>query len=110
MTLDQAGNLWVSINRKGLFVLRSGRWSMVAPPSADPSQLMPVTATTDPLGRLWFGYHNNLIVTHDDKVQRHWGADEGLKIGHVTAMLHQGRLPWEIGSASCREEGVSTCR
>src|SRR3546814_1443965 len=53
MTLDQAGNLWVSINRKGLFVLRSGRWSMIAPPNADPSQLMPVTATTDPLGRLW---------------------------------------------------------
>lgn len=97
MTLDQAGNLWVSINRKGLFVLRSGRWSMVAPPNADPSQLMPVTATTDPLGRLWFGYRNNLIVTHDDKVQQHWGADEGLKVGHVTAMLHQGGLTWVGG-------------
>lgn len=97
MTLDQAGDLWVSINRKGLFVLRDGRWSIVAPPNADPSQLMPVSATTDPLGRLWFGYRNNLIVTHDGKVQRHWGADEGLKVGHVTAMLHQGHLTWVGG-------------
>lgn len=97
MTLDQSGNLWVSINRKGLFVLRDGRWSIVTPPNTDPSQSMPVTATTDKFGNLWFGYRNNLIVTYMNGVKRHWGADEGLKVGHVTAMLHQSRLTWVGG-------------
>ena len=97
MTLDRAGNLWVSINRTGLFVLRDGRWSKMPPPNDDPSQLMPVTASIAPQGRLWFGYRNNLIVTYDDDGERHWGANEGLQIGHVTAILHQGGQTWVGG-------------
>ena len=94
MTLDHTGNLWVSINRAGLFVLREGRWSRLAPPNADPSQSMPVTASTGPQGQLWFGYRNNLIVTYDDNGERHWGASDGLQVGHVTAMLHHGDQTW----------------
>ncbi|MDS1139494.1 two-component regulator propeller domain-containing protein [Pusillimonas sp. SM2304] len=102
MTLDRAGNLWVSINRAGLFVLRNGRWSKAAPPNNDPSQLMPVSASTTQQGQLWFGYRNNLIVTYDDGGERHWGAKEGLQIGHVTAMLHQDGQTWVGG-----ERGVA---
>lgn len=97
MTLDRSGNLWVSINRRGLFILRDGRWSIVAPPNVDPSQVMPVTASTDNEGTLWFGYRNNLIVTYARNGQRHWGTSDGLEVGHVTAMLHQTDRTWVGG-------------
>lgn len=97
MTLDQAGNLWVSINRAGLFVFRDGSWSKIASPNADPSQRMPVVASTAPDGRLWFGYRNNLIVTYDNEQERHWGASDGLEVGHVTALMHQDDHTWVGG-------------
>ncbi|MGE7992678.1 two-component regulator propeller domain-containing protein [Pseudomonas sp. NPDC089554] len=97
MTRDPAGNLWLSLNRRGLFVLRDGQWSKQAPPSDDPTQVMPVTASTDRNGRLWFGYRNNLIVTRDEQGERHWGEGDGLQVGHVTAMQHAQDVTWVGG-------------
>ncbi|MGE8500372.1 MAG: sensor histidine kinase [Pseudomonas sp.] len=97
MTLDQQGALWVSINRTGLFVLRDGQWSLHPSPTLAPSQVMPVTASTDPQGRLWFGYRDNLIVTRDASGERQWGEADGLSIGHVTALLHQPNRTWVAG-------------
>jgi signal transduction histidine kinase/ligand-binding sensor domain-containing protein len=89
-----AGDLWVSINRLGLFVLREGAWRALPPPSTRPSQVMPVSASTDPQGRLWFGYRDNLLVTRDATGERRWGEAEGLQIGHVTAIAHEGKRTW----------------
>lgn len=101
MTLDHGSTPWVSINRAGLYRLRDGHWSRLAPPNSDPSQLMPVSASTDGQGRLWFGYRNNLIVTFDAAAEgdtgKQWGASDGLQIGHVTAMLHQSDRTWVGG-------------
>lgn len=88
------GGLWVSINRLGLFELRDGIWRAMPPPSTRNSQVMPVTASTDPHGRLWFGYRDNLLVTRDAQGERRWGEADGMHIGHVTAISHQGTRTW----------------
>ncbi|HYG44123.1 MAG TPA: two-component regulator propeller domain-containing protein [Bordetella sp.] len=97
LTVDREGNVWLSVNRTGLFVLRDGRWTKKRAPSDDPRQIMPVTASKDAQGYLWFGYRNNLIVTYDGDKERHWGAREGLLVGHVTAMLHLDSHTWVGG-------------
>lgn len=97
MALDHQDALWVSINRTGLFVLRDGQWTLHPSPTLAPSQVMPVTASTDPQGRLWFGYRDNLIVTRDASGERQWGEADGLNIGHVTALLHQPGRTWVAG-------------
>lgn len=97
MTRDGQGNLWVSINRTGLFLLKDGQWSWQTPPTRQANQIMPVTAATDLQGRLWFGYRDNLIVTRDAQGERLWGDADGLNIGHVTAMLHMPSRTWVAG-------------
>lgn len=97
MLVDRHGALWLSLNRQGLFVLRDGRWHGLPPPSAKPAQQMPVSAALAPDGGRWFGYRDNLIVRHDDGGERHWGAAEGLDVGHVTAMAHQPGHAWVGG-------------
>ncbi|WP_420224773.1 sensor histidine kinase [Pigmentiphaga litoralis] len=94
MALDPAGRLWVSINRAGLYVLEEGSWTRHPAPSTRPSQRMPVTASTDLEGTLWFGYRDNLIVTRDAVGDRVWGAPDGLNVGHVTAMAHGEGKTW----------------
>jgi signal transduction histidine kinase/ligand-binding sensor domain-containing protein len=97
MARDAAGNLWVSINRLGLFVLRAGGWEAVPPPSASASQVMPVTASADADGRVWFGYRDNLLVMRDAAGEHRWGRADGLNIGHVTAIAHEGARTWVGG-------------
>ncbi|MGQ7958255.1 triple tyrosine motif-containing protein [Pseudomonas sp. SP16.1] len=97
MLVDREGTLWLSLNRQGLFVLRDGRWQRLPPPSTRAAQRMPVSAALAPDGRRWFGYRDNLIVSHDDRGERHWGPAEGLDIGHVTAMAHLPGYAWVGG-------------
>ena len=94
MARDPAGRLWVSINRAGLFVLEDGVWTRHPSPTTRPSQRMPVTASTDREGTLWFGYRDNLIVTRDAVGDRSWGAPDGLNVGHITAMAHGDGKTW----------------
>lgn len=97
MLVDQQGELWLSLNRRGLFVLREGVWQALPYSSEKPSQRMPVSASLAPDGRRWFGYRDNLIVTHDKNGERHWGKNEGLDVGHVTAMAHGSGYSWVGG-------------
>ncbi len=88
------GALWVSINRYGLFRLRDGRWQALAPPSALASQRMPVVASSDADGGLWFGYRDNLVVALGGAGERRWGPADGLALGHVTAIGHEDGRTW----------------
>lgn len=97
MALDAQGALWVSINRMGLFVWRDGVWSKMPADSLQPSQTMPVSATTDLNGRLWFGYRDNLLVSRDGDNVRRWGKADGLRIGHVTAISMRDGFGWVGG-------------
>lgn len=94
MVRDATGDLWVSINRLGLFKLHAGHWVAVPPPSSIPSQMMPVSATADSYGRLWFGYRDNLLMTRDAAGERRWGIADGMDIGHITAILPHGKRVW----------------
>ncbi|MNR79908.1 Signal transduction histidine-protein kinase/phosphatase DegS [compost metagenome] len=94
MVQDSAGDLWVAINRFGLYKLHAGVWSLTPAPSNAPSQLMPVTAAADPQGRLWFGYRDNLLVMRDGEKEKRWGKGEGLNIGHITALAPQATRTW----------------
>ncbi len=88
------GTLWVSLNRLGLFTLREGRWQLQPAPTSAASQRMPVVASTDPAGGLWFGYRDNLLVMGDASGERRWQAADGLDTGHVTAIGHDGKRTW----------------
>lgn len=94
LLIDDQGAIWLSLNRHGLYVLRDGSWQKLAAPSDDPAQLMPVSSALGPDGKRWFGYRNNLIVSHDDQGERHWGSAQGLDVGHVTAMAHLQDHSW----------------
>lgn len=97
MSMDASGGLWVSINRVGMFVWRDATWTPVPSPSRLASQVMPVSASVDGHGRLWFGYRDNLLVTRDATGERHWGEADGLRVGHVTAMFHDAQRTWVGG-------------
>ncbi|WP_139159552.1 sensor histidine kinase [Pseudomonas argentinensis] len=97
LTLADDGSLWVSINGLGLFVLRGGQWQAAAGVGEKPSQVMPVSASRDEQGRLWFGYRDNLLVSRQGDQWRQWGEADGLQIGHVTAQLHRHGVSWVGG-------------
>ncbi|WP_249929036.1 sensor histidine kinase [Ectopseudomonas oleovorans] len=94
LLIDRQGALWLSLNRQGLYVLRGGQWQRLPTPSANPTQLMPVSSALAPDGQRWFGYRDNLLVSHDDRGEHRWGSAEGLDIGHVTAMAHLQDHSW----------------
>jgi signal transduction histidine kinase/ligand-binding sensor domain-containing protein len=97
MVHDEDGNLWVAINRLGLFKLRAGVWSQVPAPTALASQLMPVVAAAGAAGaqgQLWFGYRDNLLVMRDAHGEKQWGKADGLNIGHITAISPQAGRTW----------------
>ncbi len=97
MVLDEQGDLWVSINRAGLFVWRDGKWLETPPASLQPNQTMPVSAANNGADRLWFGYRDNLLISREGSGTRHWGENDGLQIGHVTAISMQGSRGWVGG-------------
>src|SRR5690606_20525782 len=57
----------------------------------------PVIASRDLTGTLWFGYRDNLLVSVDGQHTERWGEQQGLDIGHVTAMLHLPGRTWVGG-------------
>ncbi|MGO2452807.1 MAG: sensor histidine kinase [Pseudomonas taetrolens] len=97
MTVGKNGDIWVSVNRAGLFVWADQQWRRIEPVSDSERQVMPVTASRDLVGTLWFGYRDNLLVSVDEQKIERWSEQEGLNIGHVTAMLHLPGRTWVGG-------------
>ncbi|MFS8149600.1 two-component regulator propeller domain-containing protein [Vreelandella titanicae] len=97
MAVGQNGDIWVSVNREGLFVWADQQWQPIDPFSDSERQVMPVSASRDPLGKLWFGYRDNLLVSFAEQTFERWSYEEGLDIGHVTAMLHLPGRTWVGG-------------
>lgn len=97
MTVGKDGDIWVSINRAGLFVWADQQWRPIEPVSDSERQVMPVSASRDLAGKLWFGYRDNLLVSVDEQKITRWSEQEGLNIGHVTAMLHLPGRTWVGG-------------
>jgi signal transduction histidine kinase/ligand-binding sensor domain-containing protein len=97
MAVGKNGDIWVSVNRAGLYVWADQQWRRTEPVSDSERQLMPVTASRDLAGRLWFGYRDNLLVSVDEQKTELWGKQQGLDVGHVTAMLHLPGRTWVGG-------------
>jgi len=97
MTVDKNGAIWVSINRAGLYAWADQQWRRIEPVSDAERQVMPVAASRDLAGRPWFGYRDNLLVSVDEGRLTRWSEQQGLNIGHVTAMLHLPGRTWVGG-------------
>lgn len=97
MAVGKNGDIWVSVNRAGLFVWADEQWRGTEPVSDSERQVMPVTASRDLAGTLWFGYRDNLLMSVDEQKTQRWGEQQGLNIGHVTAMLHLPGRTWVGG-------------
>ncbi|MAM56498.1 MAG: histidine kinase [Salinicola sp.] len=98
MARDGDGALWVSINRSGLFRWHGGAWQLTPPPTSRPSQTMPVSATRDTQGRVWFGYRDDLLVMRDGDDVRQWGRQDGLDIGNAAAISATRQHLWLAGT------------
>lgn len=97
MALGAKGDLWVSVNRLGLFVWKDKTWHKMPAISQESNQVMPVSASSDAQGNPWFGYRDNLLVRQGADSVTKWGIEEGMKIGHITAILHHAGRTWVGG-------------
>ncbi len=95
---DGDGALWVSIVRRGIYRLLSGRWergeSLGLPPGPA------IVETPDGDGGVWFGFPKNQIARLHGKTVQRFTAAEGLDVGNVTAIHRAGEQIWvggEIG-------------
>jgi signal transduction histidine kinase/ligand-binding sensor domain-containing protein len=99
---DGKGRLWASIHEHGLYRWQAGAWSQEPVRGPLPSQRMPVRAVLDRAGHPWFGYRDNLLVSLQDGQVLRWGPEDGLGVGHVTALLVTESRFWVGGT-----EGLS---
>jgi signal transduction histidine kinase/ligand-binding sensor domain-containing protein len=92
ITMDQAGSLWVSFDRSGVYRLTNGEWSV----SGNLHGLLPVpplNEITDTMGRLWFTYTENRVAMIKGNIVSSWGPQDGLDIGNViTVYEHKGQI------------------
>lgn len=95
---DGAGDLWASINFRGLFRWHNGAWERQPAHGPLPHHGEPVRAVVDSSGSPWFGYRDNLLVNVGPEGTRSWGVADGLSVGHVTAILFTDSHRWIGGS------------
>lgn len=94
MARDAQGQLWVSINRVGLFSLSNNQWKLSPAVSDLPRQTMPVIAATGPDGYAWFGYRDGLLAKRQGNRFITWRQEEGVTIGNVTALAFNDDRVW----------------
>jgi signal transduction histidine kinase/ligand-binding sensor domain-containing protein len=93
MVRDRAGALWYSVQRKGVFRYAHGEWVLNGNLAALPHEPA-IVMTADGRGRLWFGYTNERVALVEEDSARMFGAGDGLRIGHVTAIGARGDHVW----------------
>lgn len=104
LTIDPVGNPWVAIAEHGLYRMHDKQWlpvSMAAPLD----RLTPTALATDAAGHLWVGYPDNRIADIDGPRVRLYTADEGLRVGNITAIDVSGKdvlIGGELGLARLR--------
>jgi signal transduction histidine kinase/ligand-binding sensor domain-containing protein len=109
MTEDRSGGLWLSFGRYGLFRLADGHWIAYGGYNNLP-KIGVVSEFTDPLGREWFGYVDNVLAMLDgDRVQV-FGAKQGVEIGNITAIEERGDAMWIGGEFGLERLGSGRFR
>lgn len=95
---DREGNLWVASFQHGLYRWRDESWHREPAHGHLPTQTAPVRAVVDHHGFPWFGYRDNLLVNIREGRTHLWGPEDGLNVGHVTAILFTSTDQWLGGS------------
>ncbi|WP_165973573.1 sensor histidine kinase [Luteibacter rhizovicinus] len=94
---DNAGALWVSINRPGIYRLADGQWTHVETFPEFPKGSSPLSLMTDRAGRVWMGFARNQITRRNGDKVIVITATEGLDTGNVTALHEDGQTVWVGG-------------
>ncbi|MBC7841705.1 MAG: hypothetical protein H7099_05310 [Gemmatimonadaceae bacterium] len=85
------GTLWVSGQRRGVFLRRGGVWQRFG---GSDVHAMSITADSD--GRTWIGYMDGRLVRVDsgNVRTREYGSADGLNVGGVLAVTVSGGRVW----------------
>src|SRR4051812_8535086 len=96
VTRDHHGDLWVSIQQHGVFILHQGGWRQFGQQEGLEVDRTPETLWTDARGRVWFGYVGSKITALDGQALKTYSVD-GLGIGNVTFIGGNGDRLWVVG-------------
>lgn len=103
--IDHDGTPWVSFVGRGLYRVESGRF-VSASPSPELASLTPTALAVDDVGRLWFGYPDNMLAVFDGRQTRVYRREDGLHVGHITVIKPLGDevlIGGELGLARLRD-------
>ena len=90
ITIDSAGEPWVSVTASSLYRLHHGTWEVNGKLGELPGR-RPLVQARDPRGRVWFGYIDGRIaVVQGDRVSW-YGEQDGLQLGMIKA-IHVDRF------------------
>jgi PAS domain S-box-containing protein len=94
VTGDRQGGIWLSFGRHGLYRLADGIWTPFGGRNDFPKTGGIISAFTDSLGRVWFGYANGQLAVLDGDQVRVFGPNDGLQLGNITAIYGRGPEIW----------------
>ena len=94
ITEDQHGGIWVSFGRHGLYRLANGSWTPYGGRDDLPKAAAMITAFTDNLARVWFGYAKSQLAVLDGDRVRRFGPSDDLQVGNITAIYGRGSEIW----------------
>jgi signal transduction histidine kinase/ligand-binding sensor domain-containing protein len=90
------GAMWVAVVRKGLYLLRDGKWIRNGGLPGLP-QDTPISMTRDQKGRLWIGFTASRVAMVDGARVTLYGGKDGLDIGTVLSLHHGAARMWAGG-------------
>jgi signal transduction histidine kinase/ligand-binding sensor domain-containing protein len=94
ITGDRQGGMWVSFGRHGLYRLADSIWTPFGGRNDFPKTGGIISAFTDSLGRVWFGYVNSQVAVLDGDRVRVFGPNDGLQLGNIMAIYGRGSEIW----------------
>lgn len=102
MAIDAGGQLWLSVDRLGIFSTRDGHWQAH---TALPRQGATAIAHGRD-GRAWFGYPGSTLRVLSGGRVSSYGPREGLDVGNITALLVDGGAPLVAGEMGIAMQAV----
>src|SRR5262249_44569999 len=99
MSMDTVGNLWVSVNLRGVYRLRNGEWSHVEV-FTDAPKALAEAAITDDTGRIWLAYakRKQIVVIAGTSVQKTF-TESDLPIGSANLLALSNGHVWAAGES-----------
>ena len=95
---DNAGDLWSSIRRRGVFRFSKGQWQRNGGLAGLPQDTA-ITMAKDAAGRIWLAYTGARVAMIDGNATRTFGPADGLPDSNMTAIGTRGGHVW-VGSES----------